>query len=140
MDCVADLSYTAGWFQPAQTHPGAVRLLKAHLAGEVNLICPSLWSYEVLNLLASLSRRGTLSEEQADNGVALLNALPVRFEELHSDAVRTRVHRLARQFKLTAYDAAYLEIADRLQIPLLTRDEDLLEAAKQRSLSIELPK
>ena len=138
MDCVIDLSYCAGWFQPTQGHADAVRVLKAHLAGELNLVCPSLWNYEVLNLLATGTRRGTLTEAQADAGLDLLNALDVRIEDLTSDALRRRVHKFTRQFKLTAYDAAYLELADRLQSPLLTRDEDLITAAKQRGLSVTL--
>ena len=136
MDCVVDLSYSAGWFHPAQGHPGGIRLLKAHLANEVNLICPSIWNYEVLNLLATASRRGTLSEAQADAGLELLNALEMRIEDLSSDTLRKRAHRFARQFKLSAYDAAYLELADRLQVPLLTRDAALITAAGQRGLSV----
>ena len=138
MDCVIDLSYCAGWFQPTQGHADGVRVLKAHLSSELNLVCPSLWNYEVLNLLATGTRRGTLTEAQADAGLDLLNALDVRIEELATDALRRRVHKFARQFKLTAYDAAYLELADRLQSPLLTRDEDLIAAAKQRGISVTL--
>ena len=140
MDCVVDLSYAAGWFQPSQKHPEGVRLFKLHLSGEVRLICPSLWFYEVLNLLATGVRRGTLSEEQADAGLDLLNALEIQAAELSSDAQRKRVHRFARQFKLSAYDAAYLELADRLQTPLLTRDDELIAAARQRNLSVTLQK
>ncbi|MSU64409.1 MAG: VapC toxin family PIN domain ribonuclease [Pedosphaera sp.] len=114
--------------------------MKSHLNGDVSLVCPSIWSCETLNLLATGFRRGTLTEEQADMGLDLLNALHVRIDESHSDMVRTRLHRFARQFKLTAYDAAYLELADRLQIPLFTRDDDLLDAAKSRNLSVTLPK
>jgi predicted nucleic acid-binding protein len=140
MDCVADLSYTSGWFQPAQSHAESARLFKLHRSGEMNLIFPALWIYEILNLLAMAVRRGTLTALQADAGLELLKLLDVSVEELHSDTIRTRVHRFARQFKLTAYDAAYLELADRLQVPLLTRDEELIAAAKQRSLSVTFPK
>ncbi len=140
MDCVADLSFCAGWFQPSQSHAAGEQLLKAHLAGDVNLVCPSIWHYEVLNLLSTAVRRGTLAPEQADTGVELLNALQVRAEELHSGTLRKRVHHFARQFKLSAYDAAYLEVADRLQAPLLTRDNDLMAAARQRTLRTTLPK
>jgi predicted nucleic acid-binding protein len=97
-----------------------------------------LWNYEVLNLLATGVRRGTLSEAQADAGLELLNALEVRMEDLTSDALRKRIHRFARQFKLTACDAAYLELADRWQAPLLTRDGDLSAAARQRGVSVTL--
>jgi len=139
MDCVVDLSYTAGWFQPAQGHPDGVRLLRSHLAGQVDLICPSIWNYEVLNLLATATRRGTLTEAQADAGLELLNALETRIDDLNNDVQRKRVHRFARQFNLSAYDAAYLEVADRLQVPLLSRDADLVAAAAQRGLAVSLP-
>ena len=140
MDCVVDLSFSAGWFQPSQAHAEGERLLKSYLNGGVRIVCPSLWMYEAINLLATGFRRGTLTEEQADTGLDFLNALNMRIDESHSDIVRTRLHRFARQFKLTAYDAAYLELADRLQIPLFTRDDELLAAAKSRNLSVTLPK
>jgi predicted nucleic acid-binding protein len=140
MDCVIDLSFSAGWFQPSQAHADGERLLKSHLKGNHGFICPSIWSYETVNLLGTGFRRGTLTEEQAETGLALLNALKVRIDESHSDTVRTRLFRFVRQFQLTAYDAAYLELADRLQIPLFTRDRELLAAAKARSLSVTLPK
>src|SRR5437762_2245295 len=100
MDCVIDLSFSAGWFQPSQAHPDGERLLKAHLDGDVSLICPSIWSYEVLNLLATSFRRRILTEAQSDMGLSLLNALHVRMDEFHSETLRQRVHRFARQFKL----------------------------------------
>lgn len=140
MDLVADLSFTAGWFQPAQSHPDAARLFARYQARELDLIFPAIWIYEVLNLLTSAVRRGRLTEAQADAGLELLNALEIRVEGAHSDTSRTRLHRLARQHQLTAYDAAYLELADRLQIPLLTHDEQLLAAAKARHLCTQLPK
>jgi len=56
----------------------------------------------------------------------------------NADVLRKRVHRFARQFKLSACDAAYLDVADRLQIPLLSRDADLVSAAEQRGLPVTL--
>ncbi len=138
MECVIDLSYCAGWFQPSQEHAAGTRLLKAHLDGEVTVICPSIWICEVINLLLTATRRRTLSEAQADTGLELLNALSVQIPEQHSDVVSRRIYRLGKQFGLTAYDAAYLELADRLQVPLLTRDKELLNAAKQRNLPVTL--
>lgn len=138
MECVVDLSFSAGWFQPAQGHTAGARLLKLLSNHEAKAICPALWSYEVLNLVAVATRRGTLSEAQADMAVELLNVLPVRLDEQGSDSVRRRIHRFAREFKLTAYDAAYLELADRLQLPLLTRDGQLTAAAKERRLPLQL--
>lgn len=138
MECVADLSYCAGWFQPSQGHEPGTRLLKAHLAGDATVICPAIWRYEVLNLLLSAVRRGTLSELQAEDGLELLNAADVKIEDHNTNMIEKRLYRLGGQFKLSAYDAAYLELADRLQVPLLTRDRELLTAAKQRNLSVAI--
>lgn len=138
-ECVADLSFTAGWFQPAQNHPEGARLFERHQAGQLDLVFPAIWTYEVLNLLVGAVRRGRLTEAQADAGLELLNSLDVKVEELHSDTLRTRLHRLAKQHQLTAYDAAYLELADRLQAPLLTRDGELIAAAKERRIPLQLP-
>ena len=79
-----------------------------------------------------------MSEAQADAGLELLNALDLRIEDLNSDTLRKRAHRFARQFNLSAYDAAYLELADRLQMPLLSRDSDLIAAAAERGLPVTL--
>jgi len=59
-------------------------------------------------------------------------------DDLNTDVLRKRVHRFARQYHLSAYDAAYLEVADRLQVPLLSRDADLVAAAAQRGLPVTL--
>ena len=139
MECVADLSFCAGWFQPSQGHEAGTRLLKAHLAGAATVVCPSIWRYEVLNLLLSALRRGTLSELQAEDGVDLLNVVGVKIEDHPTNIIEKRLYRFGRQYKLSAYDAAYLELAVRESLPLATLVDNLAAAAKAAGVPLFKP-
>ncbi len=52
---------------------------------------------------------------------------PIRIDT--SPPLPAALRSLALRFQLTSYAAAYLELAQRLQLPIATRDDDLTEAA-----------
>ena len=98
---------------------------------------PSLWHYEMNNLIRSANRKKRLTEEDAREAVETLNQVPLVIEDLPEAPARKRILHLALQFDLSSYDASYLELADRHKIPLHTADAKLKAAAKQLGL---LPK
>jgi predicted nucleic acid-binding protein len=100
----------------------------------VQLVVPALWHYEMLNLLRSAVRRKRLAAEDLDLAVETLECVPISMEDLPGAPARRRILHLAAQFELSAYDAAYLELADRFKIALLTNDAMLKAAAKQLGL------
>ena len=81
-------------------------------------------------------RRGRIGEAQALEGMALLGAMPIDFQNHHGNLSRRRMLLLAARFSLSAYDAAYLELADRLQCALRTSDDALQTAAEQLGLAV----
>ncbi|MDA1044901.1 MAG: type II toxin-antitoxin system VapC family toxin, partial [Verrucomicrobia bacterium] len=79
-------------------------------------------------------RRGRINEDQMQEGAALIGDIPIVFYDHHEALSRRRILIFAARFSLSAYDATYLELADRLQCPLLTADGKLRAAATQLGL------
>ncbi len=93
---------------------------------QASLHAPILIEYELLNILAMAERRGRITKNTA---VALLHdwsQIPCSRDSSISPAIRLRILDLSQKHRLTAYDAAYLELAMRLDARLLTLDDDLL--------------
>ena len=93
-------------------------------------VVPSLWRLEVANTLVVGERRGRSTEAQAAALLADLSALDIRIDAETDRHAWTETLRLARAHGLTAYDAAYLELAVRLGLPLATLDGKLAAAAQ----------
>jgi len=91
---------------------------------------PSLWWYEIGNVLIAARRRDRITDNDASGLMQLYGALPVRTDTSHDSDLMERVHRLAINYKLSAYDAAYLELAERKQAGLATLDTGLHKAAQ----------
>ena len=131
---IVDASYAGAWVLPDERSDEAEDLLKSAFDGKVALVAPDLWHYEMCNLLAMAVRRGRIGEAQALEGMELLSTMPINFHDHHGNLSRRRMLLLATRFSLSAYDAAYLELADRLQCPLLTNDDALRAAGVQLGL------
>lgn len=134
-DVVVDASYCGAWILEDEVSAGAVALLEQALAKTCGLNVPALWHYEMTNLLRSAARRQRLSSDDAWEALQTLAEVPLLQEDLPDAAVRKRILHLALQFELSAYDAAYLELADRLKIPLHTADARLAAAASSLGLA-----
>lgn len=128
---VADASFCGAWILADEFSGKAEQLLSLIIQGKLELVVPSLWHYEMNNLLRSAHRRRRLSEEDAREALVTLNQIPLTMEDLPEGPARKRILHLALQFDLSSYDAAYLELADRHKIPLHTADAKLNAAAKQ---------
>ncbi len=131
---VADASFCGAWILADESSGEADRLLTRIASGSVQLVVPALWHYEMLNLLRSALRRKRLAAEDLDLAVETLERVPMTMEDLPGAPARRRILHLAAQFDLSAYDAAYLELADRFKIALQTNDARLKAAAKQLGL------
>jgi predicted nucleic acid-binding protein len=123
---VIDTSISMAWcFDDEQsTYADAVLgALSQHSA-----IVPALWPYEVANAIVIAERRKRISAAERDEALAFILSLPIEIE--HSPAmVPAALIRLSNQFELTAYDAAYLELARQRGLPLATIDAGLARAA-----------
>ncbi len=133
---VADASFCGAWILADESSGEAERLLGRIISGSVQLVVPALWHYEMLNLLRSAVRRKRLAAEDLDLAVETLERVPMTLEDLPGAPARRRILHLASQFDLSAYDAAYLELADRFKVALETNDTKLKAAAKKLGLGV----
>ena len=92
-------------------------------------VVPTLWSLEVANVLVMGERRKRSTEGQADRWLRLLSALPIAIDSEAPFLAFDSILGLARHHRLTAYDAAYIELAVRRSLPIATLDDDLKKAA-----------
>ena len=130
MDWVLDCSLALAWVLPDETAKPADRF-REQLSGDGVLWVPALWWYELSNALIMAQRRRRLTEPDRILAVDLYGRLPLRTDaDLDPDTVK-RFHALAQTHGLSAYDAAYLELAQRKGVGLATLDRDLLTAARK---------
>lgn len=96
---------------------------------------PSVWPLEVANVIARAESKGLLTEARSSEFIGLLEALAV---DVDADTARHALEntlQLARRFSLSAYDAAYLELALRKGLPLATLDANLQRAAEKTGIA-----
>lgn len=101
---------------------------------EDTAVAPSLWELEVINVLLLAERRGRITESQTARFVALLTQLPILIDSAGVDMAS--VLAAGRHHGLTAYDAAYLVLAEREGIPLATIDGKLRAAAQAAGVTV----
>jgi len=131
---VIDSSVALTWCFEDEASPAADRLL-AQLT-DTGAVAPSLWPLEVLNGLAMAERRGRLTTLARHEKISFLQALPISLDHETAAQAWTTTTRLAERYRLTLYDAAYLELAQRLNLPLATLDKELREAARALGLPL----
>jgi len=128
-DMVIDASLALAWcFKDELTEP-ATRLLEELRSGAAAV--PLLWPIEVANVLAIAERRKRITLAESAQLIALLETLEIDVDGETSALAFTRILDLAREQRLSAYDAAYLELAMRLGVPLASKDGDLCDAAER---------
>ena len=115
------------WCFEDEATPFVDRLL-ARLETE-EATAPAIWPLEVANGIRSAERRGRIDERELPALAQLLLALPIRIEEIPLDAALKDVLPLARALGLSAYDAAYVELAIRRAAPLSATIDDALARA-----------
>jgi predicted nucleic acid-binding protein len=126
-----DASIAASLFLPDEEAETAKAIL---VAGEV--IVPDLFWYEMANILWASARRGRLDEAQAFRALELLRRLKIADDDRPIREVFPAVFLLAREHGLTAYDAAYLELATREGATLCSHDAALRAAASSIGLAL----
>lgn len=89
-------------------------------------VVPRIWWYEFRNALLTNERRGRISVQKTSDTLADSLVLNIEIDNNHDEY---RLLDFARRFELTAYDAAYLEVAARRSLPLATLDRRLRKAA-----------
>lgn len=125
---VIDASATLPWCFADEATDASNALLAGLRTGD-NAIVPAHWPLEVANALRMATRRGRISSGDVRQFLQDLEALPIQIDATRTNLVRAKIYPLAEQYDLTVYDAAYLELAMRGNLPLATLDHLLLKAA-----------
>jgi len=128
---VLDASLAASWFLPDEASPGTNALLDRLVDEEAAV--PSLFRHEMRNLMLLAHRRGRLSRAKLRDVVDELGAAPFRD---HGPGDDVEILDLAIRHDLTAYDAAYLDLALRERVPLATLDRKLAVAAHAENVPV----
>lgn len=124
---VCDCSVSAAWCLQDDTSDAADRIFDQIGTGEI--IVPAIWPAEMANVLWAAERHGRISH--ADAVAALAAVLRLRLRADPSGAASSMaLLQVARSSGLSAYDAAYLELALREGLPLATLDRPLAKAAR----------
>jgi len=131
---VVDASVALAWCFPDESSLYAEAVLEA-LKGNTMWV-PSLWAIEVTNGLVVGRRRKRLESSSVRRFLALLDQLPILQDHRPLTETMQTVLPLAEQFGLTAYDAAYLELAARHDAPLATLDDGLQKAARKAGVTL----
>ncbi len=137
MKFVLDASVALLWLIP-QSNPKGLAYADAVLSAlqESQAVVPSLFALEITNVVTQLEAKGIVPEADSQRFIALLGQLDIETDlETMARALGDTLN-LARRHKLSAYDAAYLELALRQGLPLATLDADLAKAAQKARLSI----
>lgn len=123
---VLDSSIAISWCLPDEG--GSDQIQEA--VASAGAIAPAHWPLEVVNALLMAERRQRISADFRSAALQDLRALPIALDAETPARAWNRTLQLAEAHRLTAYDAAYLELAQRRALPLATLDSELRAAAQ----------
>ncbi len=127
MRLIVDCSVVLSWSVVSQASP-LTRQAEINVQ-DTGGIVPFIFPIEFGNSLLMLERRGKLTARGIETAIEGLEKIDLEVDATILDEAPRGLIPLARKHRLTLYDAAYLELALRLQLPLATRDEELRSAA-----------
>jgi predicted nucleic acid-binding protein len=131
---VVDASLTLAWYFEDEATPATEALLdRLAMNGAV---VPALWRLEVGNGFQMAFRRKRIDKAYRDTALTELAAMPITIDAETDTHAWTTTLRLSERFTLSLYDAAYLELAQRRDLPLASLDKQLRAAG--HALSVPL--
>lgn len=131
---VLDVSVTMAWCFADESSDDTWRLLDR--LGDDAALVPGIWAAEVPNVLLVAERRKRLTRAQSRAFVARLLTLPIIVEDAAPSRLLNDVLTLARDTALASYDALYLDLAIRRDLPLATSDRALRLAARKSRVAL----
>ncbi len=109
----------------------ALNVLAAMKREDTRALVPATWALEVSNVIARAEARGLVREVQCEAFLEMLEAIDIAADPATVSRALSDTLQIARRYRLSAYDASYLELAMREGLPLATLDEDLQKAARK---------
>jgi predicted nucleic acid-binding protein len=134
MPFVLDASMTMSWCSADESKLYSRQVLAALLDSYAEV--HALWPFEIANVLAINEKRRRIPEATSNEFLETLSRLDIRIDESPRTVDSKTLLPLVRRYGLTAYDAAYLELAKRKGLPLASFDRELIEAASQEGIAL----
>ena len=134
MTLVLDSSTTLAWQFEDEHSEQTLRVLE-HVV-DAGAVVPPLWRYEVANGLQMAVRRGRIDAARRHRMLDGLGTLDIVIDDESPAHAWSATLTLSDLYGLTVYDAAYLELAQRLRLPLATLDRALAEAARRAGVEV----
>lgn len=131
---VLDASIVIAALSPDEGLVTAQDAIRPYVAGGAH--APALWPFEIANTLYWKVRKGDLTQEAADIVVNSAFLIAIALDQSSPQEVKRGVMPLCWKHQLTSYDAAYLELALRLKLPLASVDKALVRAARAEGVTI----
>lgn len=134
MSLVLDSSATLAWVYTDEITRAIKHVFE--IVTDSGAWVPTIWPLEVANSLQTAVYRGRIGAGFRDATLADLSSINIRIDDETNSHAWSETLRLAHKFKLTLYDAAYIELAQRKNLPLASLDRDLRAAAKSLNLKL----
>ena len=134
---VIDASVIVSWFFPDETNGAHDSILNN--IDKIKIYVPSVFEYEFINILLNAEKRKRIDRPTVVKILEIVSRYPLVIESstvLSSEIVK--FFEMAQTHDLTAYDAAYLELALRLNLPLITYDKLLLNIARKLKIKTSM--
>ena len=131
---VLDVSLSCAWCFADEASDAGWAILSRLQTSEAHV--PSLWLWDTANVLIQAERREMITAAAIRTFLGLLEALPIHIDHAGTATIWHDTLALARAHRLTSYDAAYLELALRLGLPLASRDQALQAAARSEGVPL----
>lgn len=134
MSLVIDSSSTLSWIYADEINPQSRRILEAVISSGAWV--PGIWTLEIGNSLQTAMTRGRIDRNFRDAALEDLKLMDIKIDDETSKHAWSATLQLSEKFKLTVYDACYLELAQRKNLPLASFDKELRSAGKALGLTI----
>ncbi len=132
MRFVLDASVTMSWLladgKPSSRSYAQV-VLEAMKQPETQAEVPVTWGLEVANVIGRAEAKGFVLEAQSKAFLEMLSGVQIVVDQATFSRALGETLNLARRYRLSSYDASYLELAMRAGISIATLDDELAKAA-----------
>lgn len=138
MRFVLDASLTLSWLlKDAGSGSKAYAFDVLNLLGlpDTQADVPVTWALEISNVLARSEAKGLVTQAESEAFLALIHATPISVDVATAAYALSDTLHLARRYRLSSYDASYLELCLRQGLALATLDADLRRAADKTGVA-----
>lgn len=131
---VLDASVAMAWCFPDESTPAIKGLLESMKTAAAAI--PGVWYLEVTNALAIAERKRRIAPAQVAGFLAVVEMFKLEVDDQAPARAFSQILSLCRTHGLTSYDAAYLDLALRRQLPLASLDDQLRAAAQAAGIEV----